>query len=317
MDNSDVSKDALQAVFSATKTRPGLLSSSRPVMGITGTLTLVGGSPELAEKCWELATTCERKWSRFLDTSDITRLNNAEGSPVVVDPLTIRLVTEMKAGLKLTAGHYDPTLLLAVIQAGYVRSLTDASNTTSLPDSALPQGDLVGVSIGDDSVTMPVGTVLDPGGIGKGLAADLITECAMTHGAWGVMVELGGDIAVAGSAPDGVAWRIGVENPFGGGEHVDVVRIRAGAVATSSQRKRRFDDQHHLINPTTGTSAQTDVQTVTVIAANGTRAEVLTKPGFVMPTDQYLEWLPGVGAAGLVTDNNGTSTASANWTRYR
>lgn len=317
MHNGDISRDALNAVFSATGTQPGLLSRSQPVMGITGTISVVGASESALEQCWALATHCENRWSRFIDTSDISVLNNAEGVPVVVDPLTVRLLDEMISGADLSAGHFDPTLLRSVIDAGYDRSRVDPERKTVIPDSALSHGNLGGVTIHGETVTLPVGTVIDPGGIGKGLAADLITELAMSLGAWGAMVEFGGDIVVAGQAPGGKAWRIGVENPFGHSEYVDVIRLVAGGVATSSQRKRRFGANHHLINPLTHASALTDVQTVTVIAANGSRAEVLTKPGFVMPPQDYLDWLPSVGAAGLVITEDGTTIMSANWARYR
>lgn len=317
MHNSDITKDALHAVYSATGSLPGVVSRSKPVMGITGTISLVGGSTELLEECWNLATRCESKWSRFIPSSDISVLNLAEGNPVHVDGLTIRLIQEMKSGAELALGFFDPTQVKSVIDAGYGSSLLDPAQTTLLPDSAAFQGDVAGIVIDGETVTMPIGTVLDPGGIGKGLAGDLVSEFALAEGAWGVMVEFGGDIVVAGKAPDGKAWRIGVENPFGDEQHVDIVRLLSGGVATSSQRKRRFDSQHHLIDPTTHSSAMTTVQTVTVIAASGSRAEVLTKPGFVMPTQDYVEWLPRVGAAGLVIDDNGTITVSSNWARYR
>jgi thiamine biosynthesis lipoprotein len=90
---------------------------------------------------------------------------------------------------------------------------------------------------------------------------------------------------------------------------------------TSSQRKRRFgaegNETHHLIDPATHASAKTNVQTVTVIAATGARAEALTKPGFLQDTTHYLQWLPTVGAAGMVIDDTGAESVSENWMRYQ
>jgi thiamine biosynthesis lipoprotein len=268
----------------------------------------------------QLAHDCEARWSRFIESSDVTALNWAEGKPVEVHPSTVRLIEAMLEGVALTGGDYDPTLLPDVLAAGYSTSTVDPTRVTTLPASVRAPGNLVGVSIVGTTVTLPLGTSVDPGGIGKGLTADLVCEFAMTQGAWGALAEIGGDIAVAGQAPGESSWRLGIENPFDPSEHSAVVRLARGALATSSQRKRRFTTaagiRHHLVNPHTGESAVTTVQTVSVIAATGARAEALTKPGFVRDTAEYLEWLPSVGAAGFVIDDVGTSSASENWERY-
>lgn len=145
------------------------------------------------------------------------------------------------------------------------------------------------------------------------------------------MAEIGGDIAVAGMAPDGGAWRLAVEDPFDLGAQAAVVRPRQGALATSSQRKKRFGtglgsehgsehgpvgDRHHLLDPAGLASAATRIQTVSVIASSRARAEALTKPGFLRDPRDYLAWLPMVGAAGLMIDDAGAQTASENWKLY-
>jgi len=66
----------------------------------------------------------ESLWSRFLPDSELTRLNNAEGSPIEVDPATVGLIREMRAGFVETAGAFDPTLLPSLIDAGYAESPT-------------------------------------------------------------------------------------------------------------------------------------------------------------------------------------------------
>ena len=316
----DISKSALRAVFAETNSLPGVLSRRQKIMGGHGTITLVGGSEKLLDECWSMAETCEQLWSRFLPDSDISRLNWAEGSAVKIAPLTRQLIAAMIAGHQLSGGSYDPTLLPQVVSAGYVASTVDMSRITTLPDSARAPGNLEGIQFTDDSVYMPLGTTLDPGGLGKGFAADLVAAFALENGAYGAMVELGGDIVVQGDAPDGSAWRLGVEDPFAPDQHVSIIRMLRGAVATSSQLKRRFGEgensTHHLIDPATQLSAQSAAQTVTVIASSGARAEALTKRGFVDNPPEYLSWLPSVGAAGLVVFADGTQLTSPNWSTY-
>ena len=289
-------------------------------MGGSATLTILGGGAQVLRDCWSYLRELEQLWSRFLEHSDVTRLNWSEGTPTDVDPRTALLVSQMQAGYERTRGLFDPTLLPDVMAAGYSASRVDATRVTSLPASAISPGRIDLATVSENTVTLPKGTTIDPGGIGKGLAADLVCEVALAHGAWGVMAEIAGDVRVAGEAPDGVAWRIGVEDPFIAGSHTDVVRVPNGGVVTSSQRKRRLGDsgeKHHLINPATRDSAQTDVQTVTVIAMTAATAETLTKPGFVRSTPEYLSWLVTRGAAGLVIDNSGAHHESSNWGIYR
>ncbi|RJT85749.1 FAD:protein FMN transferase [Cryobacterium melibiosiphilum] len=292
-------------------------------MGGGATITLVGASAGLLDDCFDLADRCEQRWSRFQPTSDISRLNWAEGRPVEVDPLTVGLLESMRHAARLTLGAYDPTLLPLLLEAGYTTSAVDPTRVTRLPASARAPGNLAAIEIRDGVIRMPVGMTLDPGGVGKGLTADLICELALASGAWGVMAEIGGDIAVAGTAPDGTAWRLGVENPFDLSAHSAVVRLQQGALATSSQRKKRFGtepghagERHHLLDPAGLRSAVTPIQTVSVIASSGARAEALTKPGFLRDPRDYLAWLPTVGAAGLMIDDTGALMASENWTLY-
>ena len=289
-------------------------------MGGHATITLVGGGEDLVARCFALADHLEARWSRFLPTSDISRLNWAEGASVEVDPVTVQLISAMREASELSDGDFDPTLLPELIASGYAASVVAPDLVTTLPASASAPGRLASLTLDGSSVRMPVGTTLDPGGIGKGLAADIICEFGLAEGAWGIMAEISGDIVVAGRAPDAVAWLLGVEDPFDTDRHLTTVRIARGAIVTSSQRKRRFDTaagvRHHLIDPRTGASALTDIQTVTVIAATGVRAEAISKSGFLRPVEEFLAWLPQVGAAALLVDSAGRQYVSANWGRY-
>ena len=237
-----------------------------------------------------------------------------------VDPVTVQLISAMREASELSDGDFDPTLLPELIASGYAASVVAPDLVTTLPASASAPGRLASLTLDGSSVRMPVGTTLDPGGIGKGLAADIICEFGLAEGAWGIMAEISGDIVVAGRAPDAVAWLLGVEDPFDTDRHLTTVRIARGAIVTSSQRKRRFDTaagvRHHLIDPRTGASALTDIQTVTVIAATGVRAEAISKSGFLRPVEEFLAWLPQVGAAALLVDSAGRQHVSANWGRY-
>lgn len=291
------------------------------VMGGNASFVLVRADETDGASCLAEAADLDRLWSRFRHDSDISVLNHSAGQPTRVEPRTVRLIREMIAAHKRTNGDFDPTLLPLLVERGYAASRLDPELKTTLPTATRSSAPLDEISIDGPIVTLPSGMSLDAGGIGKGLAADLIVQRAMCTGAGGAMAEIGGDIVVAGSAPDGQAWRIGVEDPFSSGRHVDVVSLRDCAIATSSRLKRRWTDGegtavHHLTDPRSLRSASTPVVAVTVIAHSGAVAESLTKSGFLRPVDAFFELLAAEGAAGLVINEDRVVHRSPMWETY-
>lgn len=291
-------------------------------MGNPVTITVLGDAPtDVLAEGLATARRLDELWSRFRPDSDVSRLNRAGGAPCPVHPWTVRLVHAMVDGHRRTGGDFDPTLLPALLAAGFAASRSDPELVTDLPDTARAPGDPSGIRVDGDVVALPPGTTLDAGGIGKGLAADIIVTAAVEAGAAGVLVEIGGEVVAGGTRGESGAWRVGVEDPFHPGNHLCVARVSRGAVATSSSLVTRRTGPggglvHHLIDPRSGAPIATDAASVTVIAPTGARAEVLTKPGFLRPIPEYLAWLPSQGAAGLVVTMDGGVHASAAWDRY-
>jgi len=228
----------------------------------------------------------ERRWSRFLTDSDVTRLNNSAGAAIEVDGSTITLLSAMIEGWEATGGAFDPSILPSLCAAGYDRSIDDDHRVTLLPDGsvhvsgldAAPSPADIEIDVARRMVRLPAGLVLDPGGIGKGLAADLAVGLLVDRGARGALVSIGGDMVVCGTPPhDADDWIIAVEDPHGGGPACTIA-LRAGGVATSSTRSRRWrtndGEHHHVIDPVTDSPSTTDLAAVSVIARSGWLAEV-------------------------------------------
>lgn len=287
-------------------------------MGTVANFVLVGGTEDMLDDLVRNAGFLQSLWSRFLPESDITRLNNAEGTPVKVNPLTAKLVSEMLAARVITDGEYDPTILPKLLAEGYAASRVNPSNITVLPASARWPIETTGTTIQDDIVTLPIGVTLDSGGIGKGIAADVLATMALEQGALGVLAEIGGDVRIGGTPPDGGHWRIDIEDPFVESGSIARVNLVDGAVATSSTLKRTWDidgrPANHLIDVHTGQSMESDVVTVSVIAVSAGIAEVITKAGFTRP--DFLTWAPTLGAAAFVVYRDGTTAQTVNWKDY-
>ena len=204
--------------------------------------------------------------------------------------------------------------------SGYHTSRVDPSRRTILPETAAWPGDVAGIDIAGLDIRLPLGTTLDPGGLGKGLAADMIAELAMDRGADGVLAEVGGDLVVAGQAPDATAWTIGIQDPFAPTTDERDPAPSADLWRTSSRLMRVWagadGPAKHLIDPATGASALTPTLTSTVIAGAGARAEALAKLAFLRDPDQLLDWLPRIGAAGLIVAADQPRKHTANWADF-
>lgn len=313
---SNIAADALRAAHT-----PGgsvVLTREFSVMGTIAHIVLVAGTDAMMDELVDVAQFLNDRWSRFVSSSDISRLNAAEGASVDVDPTTVALVMEMLAARRLTDGLYDPTILPRLIAEGYDRSRVDPSLRTELPASAHWPVDTAGTTVSGNSITLPLGMTLDPGGIGKGFAADVLVTRALELGANGALVEIGGDLRLAGSAPDGENWHIGIEDPHNPGQHCARVNLVDGAVATSSTLTRTWEHEgttrHHLIDSETGLPMASDVVSVSVIAVSAAIAEVVAKCGFARP--DFLVWAPSLGTAALVVHRDGSIAESENWKDY-
>jgi thiamine biosynthesis lipoprotein len=292
-----------------------------PAMGSDAHVIVVGGHPSLPGRARRRLDDLERRWSRFLPDSEVAGLNTAGGRARRVSADTRTLVRKALVGHHVTGGAFDPTLLGAIRRAGYDRSFELLDVGVPPPVCHLRSG-ADEIELDDDrgTVRIPAGVGFDPGGLGKGLAADLVAEELIAAGAEGVSVNVGGDLRVAGTGPDGGGWRVGVDDP-GRGEPLAVLSVTAGGIATSSQLRRRWIDRsgvdhHHLIDPATERSAESEVLTVTVAAAQAWQAEVLTKAAIVASdVDEGLAAVERLDAAALAVSRSGVRTTGS-WARF-
>lgn len=258
----------------------------------------------------------ERRWSRFLPDSDIARLNLAPEALVVVSPETIALFTAMRQAWRLTHRRYDPTVLGAINEAGYTRSVCGSGRASVTAGLAAPQGSLDDVTIdrATSSIGVPTGLGIDAGGIGKGLAADMVVTQLLEDGTEGALVSIGGDLCAAGVAPTQAGWYVNVEDPADSAKDLVTLALDAGGVATSSTLSRTWLQgdrrHHHVIDPATRTSATTDLVAATVIAATGWEAEVHATAALLCGAGQALSYLDSHGLSGIVTTADGATTMS-------
>ena len=289
----------------------------RIAMGVTCVATLVGtNSHEKAVRCLDLVEEFESLWSRFIPTSDISRLNSANGQPTVVDDRTLTLIHHMIAAHQATDGAYNPTRLPLQIAAGDASSLI-TDRRTELPVDATIFSQLSGIHIfHDGKVSLPRGMTLDAGGIGKGLAADLILRVALEQGAEGACINLGGDMAI--NTGDSVGWDVEILSPIDTGVILDTIRIAVGGVATSSLFARQRTSAgitSHLFSDSSAHDTQHTVG-ATVFANSAAWSEAWTKYAILSNPAQAIDTLTSTGLAGMLVSADGHTTRTESWKTF-
>jgi thiamine biosynthesis lipoprotein len=204
--------------------------------------------------------------SRFRDDSELSRLNR-DGS-IDAGPDLLRVVELALAARERSNGRFDATVHDAVIGAGYDRSFEHvAGDSPRSARAARCGGD---IRIHGTRIELGRGVRLDLGGIGKGYAAERAAELLATAGP--CLANAGGDIATRGGA-----WPVGVETATG----TMTLELRGGALATSGRDRRRWRrngrELHHIIDPSTGEPAESDLLRVTAVADDAIEAEIAAK----------------------------------------
>ncbi len=269
---------------------------------------------------------CEQRFSRFLPASELSDLNRSAGEwlPISGDLMDMLLLS-MKYYTE-TKGIFDPSILSALKQIGYDRSMdeirtngvsvpTRVSNRTSRPDFHEISFDLA-----NNRVCLPRGMEIDLGGIAKGWivekAAQLLHQYVEVCG-----VSAGGDILFIGHPLDGMDWDVYLEDPRSPTQLLAQLHIPSGAVATSSIMKRTWSQgekvRHHLIDPRTGEPAKTDWLNVTVIAPSVITADVYAKAILIAGKKELPDLLNAKqDLAFIAVDANGNLSGSSNYKEY-
>jgi thiamine biosynthesis lipoprotein len=284
-------------------------------MGTDCAVVVYGADPHvhvLADLARERVELLESLWSRFRVDSELSRMNDRSGQgSMAVSAETEALLRAMHAGWHATHGAFDPTVLAAIRASGYDRDFSEVVASDFVAGVSTQAPGMADVHIGDRSVCLPRGVGVDPGAIGKGLAADIVVDEIFEAGAVGVLVDLGGDIAFAGSPGLEATWTIDVRDERtasgpGVGQSHRYFEVPAGVdhagIATSTSLTRRWaQGRHHVIDPSTGSSTDETLVQVTVAGKRAWECEVWATAVLVRPS--LVDHLPeGMSCAAFESD---------------
>jgi thiamine biosynthesis lipoprotein len=239
----------------------------------------------------------EQSLSRFRLDSELSRLNRTFDQPVAVSETLWHVFQTAVWANEFSQGLVIPTVLNAMLHAGYDRSFDDLphaqSNWMASQSVEIPPLSLIVTDSENHTINLPQGVCLDFGGVAKGWAAHRAMERLREIGP--CLMNAGGDIAVSGPRLDGSAWQVGLSNPFECGKDFDTLDVLCGGVASSGKDRRRWKQnghfRHHIINPNTGEPVETEVLRVTVVAPTAQEAEAAAKTAFILGSEQGLAWM--------------------------
>jgi FAD:protein FMN transferase len=292
---------ALGTFCSLLVTRPALLTAAKRIL-----------SAELAA----IDLAC----SRFRADSELSALNRSSGRLVAVSEAFARALGVALRAAAATDGDVDPTCGRSLVALGYDKDFSALGKETSaLAELPVPAAGWQCVDLDpvNRTVRVPPGVLLDLGATAKALAADLAANAIWTQLGTGVLVNLGGDIAIAGPAHEG-GWRIGVDDGVTGADAPHCVAAAAGGVATScpAVRSWRRGDRrlHHILVPSTGQPAEPHWAAVSVAAATCVDANTASTASIVRGRAAE-QWLTDLRLPARLVTPGGRVVTTAGWPR--
>lgn len=274
----------------------GLSASSRDFFAMNTYIRLEAYG-DGAEDALALAQTrveeLEGLWSVTNETSEIYAVNHSGGQPVSVSDDTAAVVSFALEMAEETGGALEPTIYPVLTAWGFT---TDEHHVPSQEeiDGLLALVDYRRVSVDGNTIQLESDMMLDLGAVGKGYASDEVEELLRAEGVTSALLDLGGNIVMIGSRPDGSGWRLGLQNPFGD-DTIGVLTAADCAVVTSGNYENFFTAEDgtiygHIIDSATGYPVNNDLAAVTIVAQEGKLCDALSTSLFVMGVDGAMEY---------------------------
>jgi FAD:protein FMN transferase len=247
----------------------------------------------------------DRACSRFRPDSELHAVNAGAGGPVAVSSVLFEAVAAAIRAAAATNGAVDLTVgssLRALAHGVVVRLPRTAHWRKVVLDEAR------------GTIRVPHGVELDLGATGKAFAADRAARTIASATRTGVLVSLGGDIAIAGEPP-AAGWPVRISDDHRGHDG-PTISLRGGGLATSSTTVRRWHaggaEHHHIVDPRTGRSAPEIWRTASVAAATCVDANAASTASIVLGADAP-GWLARSGLAARLVATDGEVVGVAGW----
>lgn len=270
-----------------------------------------GADTETLNHCLEICRDYEKMFSNKIETSDISRINNAGGIPVTVSRETIELLEKGLYYSKLTEGAFDIT----------IAPLTELWNFKNNPEGLLPDPEAIKEAVshidysnvhieGNQVYLNDPEAGIDLGGIAKGYVADRLKEYLSEEGISHALINLGGNILALGNDYGGQPFTIGIQKPFDEQNvPITTLDIEDCSVVSSGTYERYFEKDgviyHHILNPDGGYPYENDLLQVTIISKESVDGDALSTCCFALGLEEgtkLIEKTDGIQAVFITKD---------------
>ena len=264
----------------------------------------------LLDQCFSYCDNFEKTVSRTIETSEIYKINHANGESVEVSDMTLELLKKGIEYGELTNGKFDITV-------APLSELWDFKNNTgTLPSEsditkALSHVNYKNILIEGNDVTLTdPSAAIDLGGIAKGYMADILKDYLTKQGVKSALINLGGNMLAIGSKPDGSDFNIGIQKPFDEqGTAITAVKTNDSSVVSSGVYERYFKLEdtiyHHILDTETGYPYDNGLLSVTILSPESVDGDALSTSCFALGLEdgmKLIQSLEGVEALFITTD---------------
>ena len=273
-------------------------------------LTLWGAQESLLQEVWDECARYERLLSKTIESSDVSRINQANGEAVTVDPETWEILRRAKEISQLTGGAFSITLAPVTALWSFTGTDTNIVPTDETRLAALELVDDTQLVLGENStVTLPAGMQLDLGGIAKGYIADKVASLVRDK-CTAATISLGGNVYTVGVKPDGSRFGVGITNPEEPRSSKAVIYTGSCTVVTSGTYERGFNfggvRYHHILDPETGWPAQSDLLSATFVMDSSMTADALATACIVLGSEKALQLAESQGLDAMFIRKDGS-----------
>jgi thiamine biosynthesis lipoprotein len=211
--------------------------------------------------------------STYIPTSDISRINSGD-SGVIVDAYFKEIFSKSERIFKETKGYFDPTVGNLVNAWGFGPEKPLNNLDSSRVKDLMKFVGFDKVTIENNQVNKKYSeTYFDFNSIGKGYGLDIIARFLESKKIKNYLIEIGGEVRVKGTKPEGKIWTVQLENPNTDGTRSAYTYLQlTNSSMASSGNYRKFrmaptgEKYVHTINPKTGFALESNLLAATVIA---------------------------------------------------
>ncbi len=290
--------------------REGTLPVSMTKDGLLGTIITLSvydageDSQNLLSGCFEKISDIDSRMTVRSPGGEINALNDSAGAnPIKVSGDIYRLFSLALDVSKTSDGAFDVTVgpLVRLWGIGTADERVPERSEIEAARGLVSWQDVLQDESEGSVFLKREGMLADLGGIAKGYAGDAASDFLRENGVRRAVLDLGGNICLIGSRPDGTGWRVGVRNPVvGESGNIGTLRLEDTSVVTSGGYERYFEKDgkiyHHILDPKTGYPADSGLLSATIVCKTSALADALSTACFVLGVKKGAKLAESYGA---------------------